>query len=455
MAQRVAAISRQLLLTSSPVAAADFTPLGRPPVEVEFGLRWPQPGAPGDLLPGSLQGLRIRQDVNPEELAPDTTFHFFPRTIDPESSFSHRTGLVTDIFTEDEISRLIDVSRGRSWGRFAGAENQTTFAGLGTGLPTRYDSQHTMSMQLRHVGIQDAPLGASELGARTNYFRETFWYPEYGEKEDVDFVMHNPKLLEAARVVFPDRPIIEPYICYGNLIFRGMFIGVHTDCPAFRGMTRATSPQWLLSVMHHSGLFDAYRVPIVNAIIYLQDHATGGLRHFPEGNAGKPSVAQCVKNTAFMCDPDSCFHGVEFFEGTPPPRHNEATRLVPITIPGKESENLWTLEDNDGNPVGDNIQISWEDIRYSVLVKYYCFKDEAERQVWENHTDDITMPQVLDTLISDLRKRGRLPEDAAPPKDQVALAKILIAEYYHDYPGPEHNIHLEVAQKIQFQSAQV
>ena len=37
---------------------------------------------------------------------------------------------------------------------------------------------------------------------------------------------------------------------------------MHTDVPEFRGANRKLVPQWLLVVMHHSGLFEDYRMPI-------------------------------------------------------------------------------------------------------------------------------------------------------------------------------------------------
>ena len=39
--------------------------------------------------------------------------------------------------------------------------------------------------------------------------------------------------------------------------------------PEFRGLNRKNVPQWLLVVMHHSGLFDAWRLPIATGIAYF------------------------------------------------------------------------------------------------------------------------------------------------------------------------------------------
>ena len=43
---------------------------------------------------------------------------------------------------------------------------------------------------------------------------------------------------------------------YANLLLPGQELAVHTDVPEFRGANRKVIPQWLLVVMHHSGLFD-------------------------------------------------------------------------------------------------------------------------------------------------------------------------------------------------------
>ena len=49
---------------------------------------------------------------------------------------------------------------------------------------------------------------------------------------------------------------------------------------------------------------------------------------------------------------------------------------------------------------------TWDDMRYSVLWKAYCFKDETERTVWRDHTDDLTLDAVLEKLMAELRARA-------------------------------------------------
>ena len=49
---------------------------------------------------------------------------------------------------------------------------------------------------------------------------------------------------------------------------------------------------------------------------------------------------------------------------------------------------------------------AWDELRYSVSWKAYCFVDEAERDAWRDHTDDLDLATVLDALVADLHRRG-------------------------------------------------
>jgi hypothetical protein len=68
----------------------------------------------------------------------------------------------------------------------------------------------------------------------------------------------------------------------------------------------------------------------------------------------------------------------------------------------------------------------WDDMRFSVSWKAYCFRSEQERDAWKSGSDDLNIDTVLDTLCDDLRERGKLG-DARPPNRE--LAEILVDEY--------------------------
>src|SRR4029079_15148260 len=123
------------------------------------------------------------------------------------------------------------------------------------------------------------------LGARTNYFRETYAYGEERFVDGVDVLMHCDALLAAARELH-GRPVIVPAIVYANLLLPGQELAMHTDVPEFRGANRKKFAQWLMGAMHHSGLFDAWRMPIVTGVSSFSTCAGGEFVFYPDGAGG-------------------------------------------------------------------------------------------------------------------------------------------------------------------------
>ncbi len=74
----------------------------------------------------------------------------------------------------------------------------------------------------------------------------------------------------------------------------------------------------------------------------------------------------------------------------------------------------------------------WDEIRFSVSWKAYCFADEAEREAWRTHDDDLSLDVILAQLVSDLRARGLLEADELSERE---LALLLI-DTYERYPEP-------------------
>lgn len=296
--------------------------------------------------------------------------------------------------------------------------------GIGEGLPQRFDSAFNY---LRTGGRFGRARGEDldSLVARTNYFRETYAYGEEILAPGIEPFFRFEGFLEAAREIF-GRPVVEPAIVFANLLLPGQELAIHTDVPEFRGISRKRHPQWLCVVMHHSGLFDRWRMPIATAVSWYQDAHGGAFAFYPDG-ASAPAVAQPVRyNTAVLLDTDSVFHGVD--------RVDAPTEEAPPFKPGMRvhslGEGTGRWEVRDGNqPIA---QYDWEEMRFSVSWKGYCFQDETERETWRAGGDDLDLDVVLDTLENDLRKRGRL-QDARP--DRRKFAEMLVDEYVK-FPTP-------------------
>jgi hypothetical protein len=314
-----------------------------------------------------------------------------------------------------EARALVELcARFDSYGMYS---EEPTFAGIGQGLPARYDAARnflkTGGRFGRHEDLQ-------KLAARTNYFRETYAYGREVRADGIEPFLNHAGMIEAARALH-DRPVIEPAIVFANLLVPGQELAVHTDVPEFRGINRKQHPQWLLVAMRHSELFEDYRMPIATGVSWFHDAAGGEFAFYPDGATAAPVALPVRYNTAVLLDTDSVFHGVDRLAETDAPVEN----LRPGMRLRCEGDGMWCMTDGDAVVA----RYRWESLRFSVSWKAYCFRDDAERRAWFEHSDDLSVERVVDRMVDDMRSRGRFDER---PSDLVLVEQI-IDEYIH-YP---------------------
>jgi len=265
-------------------------------------------------------------------------------------------------------------------------------------------------------------------GGQTRYFRGT--YADGGREltPGIQSLLDNPQLADAAAQLY-GRAIVEPWLVYANLFVPGQLLGVHTDVPAFRGAERGYVRPWLLVVMHHSGLFEPWRIPVATAVVYVSDCLGGDFTYFPEGGSEPTTTTfHPSANSAIMFDGDTTFHRVEPV-GTGKddcPDIEAGTRLASI---GSER---WQLMDPDGENVIAKYKSA--DLRYSVSWKAYCFADRAEREAWLHHRDDLSLASIIPTLTDELVRRGRLTTPRHDLSDEQ-LAYLMMDEFI-PFPPP-------------------
>ncbi len=269
----------------------------------------------------------------------------------------------------------------------------------------------------------DSSFDLRTLAARTNYFRETYAYGAEITAPGVEAFYRHGGLIEAAAGLFDDRPVVEPAIVYANILVPGQVLTVHTDVPEFRGASRKTTPQWLLVVMHHSGLFDEWRMPIATAISYFGDDEGGSLRYYPDGHDAPPQHFATAHDTGILLDTDSVFHAVELVEG---PGEDDVSKLAPGMRLVADGDDDWVVRP-DGETDADDAVVRYHDrdIRFSVSWKAYCFTDESERDAWRVQ-GDIPLEAILQPLEVDLRERGVLTDERPEEHD---FAQLLIDTY--------------------------
>ena len=334
--------------------------------------------------------------------------HFFNRHVE------------LDPFLDDAYAHAL-VKLCEDFGSYGMYSEEGLNEGIGEGLPQRFDAAFNFVRTGGRLGLRDSDLGT--LVARTNYFRETYAYGDEVFAPGIEPILRNERLIDAAREVF-ELPIVEPAIVYANILLPGQELAVHTDVPEFRGLNRKFHPEWLIVVAHHSGLFDRYRMPIATSVSWYQDTDGGAFAFYPDG-ADHEAIAYDVHfNTALVMDTDSVFHGVD--------RVAETELAMPMFLPQMrlhaEGEGRWSVRDGDEALA----HYAWDQMRFSISWKAYCFADETERETWKTGSDDLSIERVLDVLCEDLRAKGRIA-DSRP--EHRALAELLVDEYVK-FPPP-------------------
>jgi hypothetical protein len=295
-------------------------------------------------------------------------------------------------------------------------EHERIETDIGNGLAQREDA---LANFLRTGGLARAAEPVSALAARTSYFREEYAYGNEVRIAGIEPFLHHEAFVEAARAIH-GRPVIEPAIAYANLMVPGQELAVHTDVPEFRGANRKLVPQWLLVVMLHSGCFDEYRMPIATGIAWFHDCDGGALAYWPEGATGASRSHEVRYNTAMVLDTDTVFHGVERIADL---AAGDLPRLRPGMTLDYAGERTWIVHDPAGVAV---TSYDWPELRFSVSWKAYCFADARERDAWRDHVEDLTVDRIVDTLVEDLRARGRVDGNIAR---DAQLGRLLIDEY--------------------------
>jgi hypothetical protein len=285
------------------------------------------------------------------------------------------------------------------------------------GLEFRADSRRNF---LRAGGSRRRPEDPL-LTYRHRYFRETYVYGPTIHLPGIEPVLHQAQLVEAARAAH-EGGVVAPAIVYANLMIPGQELGLHHDIPEFRGANVDHFPGWLLVVMHLSGLFDRWRLPLVTSIVYVNEGGAGGdLVYYPDGVAGSIARFPASRNAAIMFDADSTLHGVDRLGGLNPAIAHIGTGTTLVHRGGRH----WDLRCSTDDGVRTVATYQSDEIRCSLSWKAYWFADGGARHQWAHHTDDLDLATILDILVTELLERGCLSEsDHGLSEEELGLLLI-------------------------------
>jgi len=285
------------------------------------------------------------------------------------------------------------------FGPYGMYSNEGYATGYAPELPQRADA-------IRNHLRNGAGEPIATVAARTNYFRETYAYGEEIAAPGIEPFLQHEGFADAARSIH-GRDLVVPAIVFANLYLPGQELAIHTDVPEFRGANRTVTPQWLVVAMHHSGLFDRWRMPIATGVSFFGPGESGALVTYPEGRDGPRVDVAPRHDTALVLDTDTVFHGVDRVAGD--------DSALQLARPGMRLHPgvRWQLRDGEALVA----EVNPADVRFSVSWKGYCFADDADRRRWAEHDDDLTLDRILDTIETDLRTRDVVRGDRPTPAE--------------------------------------
>jgi len=330
----------------------------------------------------------------------------------------HKFQLFNPLLSEAQAQSMVALCE--AFGSHGMYSEEALNEGFGEGLPQRFDAaMNFINTGGRKGHKEDLMIAAG----RTNYFRETYAYGENIYAAGIEPFLNHAGFIDAAKKLY-GRPIIQPAIVFANIMLPGQELAVHTDVPEFRGANRKIMPQWLLVVMHHSGLFEEWRLPIATAVSWYHDCEGGEFAYYPAGANGPAETVAAQFNTAIITDTDSVFHGVDRVaeQQHAPPPFKPGMKLHPL------GKGKWQLRDGE-EPVND---YHWQEMRFSISWKAYCFEDQADRRRWLAAKEDLTLEFILQRLQQALEEQGKSLADRSDPQQ---LATGLVDAFIHFPPA--------------------
>jgi hypothetical protein len=289
--------------------------------------------------------------------------------------------------------------------------------------------RHSPYLPVQRYFVSDAEYRASS-GRGRNIVAPNFrgdWAYDVPLVQGAEIFLGHQGFARAASMMF-GTDLVRPQIVYTNLTWQLPFNqgGGHTDIPAFRGIDRTRYPIWLLGVMGHSGLFEEERIRIATAVAWFYRGSDGGFTYWPDGPEAAPRVHEGdIFNTAIVGDNDRMFHRVR------PVGRRENGVLQGMTLDTRlehVGSDDWIVAEGDET----RASLVWDDLRISVSWKAQVFRDERERRLCDDHSEDLEIGQVFERLYADLEARRIPVERPSDPVHEPQLVEVLSAAYVRE-----------------------
>lgn len=260
------------------------------------------------------------------------------------------------------------------------------------------------------------------------WFRRDFALGGQALVDGAELILHNPHFVDAAHRVYGAEAMVRPTTVYVNVMGPTPFPFVpHVDVPAFRGVTRADHPVWLLHQMMVSGLFEAWRIRIATAVSWFYDGPGGAFHYWPDG-PDQPAVVEepPFANVAVVADNERTYHGVAPL-GRP---EDGLVKGLSVDAELVKAAGGWDIVEG-GRVLG---HVPARSARITVSWKAEVFADADDARRADEHLDDLDLDRVVATFLADLRSRGVAVTAPTDPLRDDEWVGVLAATYREPTP---------------------
>lgn len=215
----------------------------------------------------------------------------------------------------------------------------------------------------------------------------------------------------------------------------------HLDATEFRGISQKNAPIWLMNTMTKSGMFKHWQAKKAQVISWFYKGTIGGgFTYWPNGPRNEPKrVPAPMWNRAVVVENEMMYHRAEP-NGPIDRRMPEGLAFESMFGADPDTANGWQIT------TGDEVvqKVPAEEMRFLVHWGAEIFTDMADMKMVMEHTDDITLDQVFDIFIKDMRSRGHIfevPTDPAHDRNFIGLLTSVYdlgipSMYPAEAPGP-------------------
>ena len=198
----------------------------------------------------------------------------------------------------------------------------------------------------------------------------------------------------------------------------------HLDAVTFRGIRYEDSPVWLMNIMGKSGLFTDHLVKKAQVITWWYRGDNGTFTYWPEGPNNAPKILEHpLWNKGVVVENERMFH-----RGDPVGRPDERdiSELKHRSLIDYDADaDAWHI-------TTDGIVIrSYRPEQMRLLVHWSAevYSDLDEVRTVMDHTDDLTLDEVVGRLLADMREKGTAVAEPTDPLHDADFVRALISTY--------------------------